>query len=463
MKKIIVVLLLLTIVGTLFTACTQENANEQSDQAIQTVDEQSEIEESISEESDEKIIIRYAARSESGNIQVARDKMFAEFEKQFPNIIVEREELPHADFWVKMPAAIASGDGPDVIELPYLEQGVTFAAKGLLAPLDSFMDGSNGIDRNDLIEEISGFGVYGGDTLLLPIAVMTTGLGYNIDMFDAAGVDYPTEDWTWDDMLNAALRLTLDANGNSAESEDFDPENIVQWGIYTWWWNSDFDLYMWTFGGDWLSEDGKSCNLDSPEVLEALTFYGDLTQKYHVAPYVRELAPAHGHPALMDSKVAMAFVDVGNIKLVDESGINWDIAPVPYKEDVGVRAAFMYGNGIGILADSEKKEAAWELVKFLQSSGMDPVLAEEGYGFPPYSSEYDVLDFSPMVDVLYQMVEDGWVRGIMTSDYQGVIVDPANIFIAGALTKGEYPDYQSLLEQANTACNVALQEAPELP
>jgi len=51
----------------------------------------------------------------------------------------------------------------------------------------------------------------------------------------------------------------------------------------------------------------------------------------------------------------------------------------------------------------------------------------------------------------------------MTSDYQGVIVDPANIFIAGALTKGEYPDYQSLLEQANTACNVALQEAPELP
>lgn len=414
-------------------------------------------------ESSEPVVIRFAARSESGNVQVARDKKIEQFEKENPNIRVEREELPHADFWVKIPAEIASGEGPDVIELPYLEQGVSFAARGLLAPLDSYMDGENGIDRSDLIEDISNFGVYGGDTLLLPIAVMTTGLGYNKDMFDTAGVDYPDVDWTWDDMLAAAKKLTLDSNGNNAESADFNPDDIVQWGIYTWWWNSDFDLYMWTFGGDWLSEDGTECTLNTPEVLEALTFYADLTQKHHVAPYVRELAPAHGHPALMEEQVAMAFVDVGNIILVEESGINWDIAPVPYNAEVGTRAAFLYGNSVGILNDSENKDAAWELVKFLSSSEMDSELVKEGYGFPAFKSQYDVLEFSPKVSVQAQMVEDGWTKAILTADYDGVVVSPANTFIATALTKGEYPDYQALLEQANAECNLALQEAPALP
>jgi len=414
------------------------------------------------EATNEKITIKFAARFESGNVQVNRDRVLEKFAQEHPNITVVREELPHADFWVKIPAEIAAGQGPDVISLPYFEQAVTFAAKGLLEPLDPFIDGSNGVDRKDFYSDIMQYGVYGGNVLVMPQAIMTTGLGYNKDMFNKAGVAFPTDDWTWDDMLAAAKKLTLDSKGRNAEDANFDPNSIVQWGIYTWWWNSDFDLYNWTFGGSWLSADGTKCVLDTPETLAAITFYGDLTQKYHVAPYLRELAPAHGHPALMDKKVAMAFVDIGNIQMVNGSGINWDMAVVPHQKGSDERAAFLYGEGVSIMKDSKNKEAAWELVKALVLSDWDPVLALEGYGFPPTRSVMSKLEFSPKVKVLQSMFEKGWGKAILATDYNGIVIETAKILIEGALRPGPYPDYKKLLEEASVQCNQALSEAPKL-
>jgi len=293
---------------------------------------------------------------------------------------------------------------------------------------------------------------------------MITGLAYNKDMFDAAGVAYPTDEWTWDDMLAAAQKLTLDANGKNAEDPDFDPDAIVQWGIYNWWWNSDFDLYLWTFGGDWMNEDATQCTLDSPQAIEAITFYGDLTQKHHVAPYLRELAPAHGHPAFMENKVAMAFIDIGNIGLVDESGVNWDMSVVPYKKDVGTRVAFMYGEGIAILKGAENKDAAWEFAKFMASE-WDSELAKEGYGFPPLKpamEEMKAMDISPKVKVLMKMYEAGWPRAIRATDYAGIVIEPCNTIMEEVLAKGAKPDYEALMKTANEQCNQALQEAPKL-
>ena len=56
----------------------------------------------------------------------------------------------------------------------------------------------------------------------------------NKDMFDAAGVDYPPvnaeNSWSWDEFVETAKLLTLDAKGNNAASSSFDPNSIVQYG-----------------------------------------------------------------------------------------------------------------------------------------------------------------------------------------------------------------------------------------
>ena len=74
-------------------------------------------------------------------------------------------------------------------------------------------------------------------------------LYYNKDLFDKAGVAYPTNDWTWNDMLAAAKKLTLDTNKDG---------KIDQWGFavnnIVWVWAG----FVWGNGGDILSPDRKS-------------------------------------------------------------------------------------------------------------------------------------------------------------------------------------------------------------
>ncbi len=410
----------------------------------------------------EEVTITFAAVAESGTSLEVRNKALEKFAEEHPNIIVEREELPHADFWVKIPAEIAAGEGPDVILLPYLEQAVTFAAKGALEPLDSFIDGPNGMDRDDWLPEVLKYGVYGGETRVLPVSVMLHGLAYNKDMFDAAEVPYPTDDWTWDDMLAAAKKLTLDANGRNAEDPDFDPENIAQWGIYTWWWNSDFDHYLWTFGGDWLNEDATECTLDSPQAIEAISFYGDLTQEHHVAPYLRELGPAHGHPAFMEEQVAMVLTGANTVPDIDASGVNWDVALVPHDKDTGEVANMMFGDGIAMVKGAENQEAAWEFIKYWAGPENTLALAQAGLGFPPLKSAMDQLEVSPKTAIFQKMLEEGWTRAIRATDYNGIVINPCNTIMEGALSKGAEPDYEALMKTANDECNLALQEAPKL-
>jgi multiple sugar transport system substrate-binding protein len=449
MKKVsvLMVCLLLLAVGSLFSAAQSEEEGAMSEA-----------------EMPEEVTLTFAATSATGNVLEARNRTLGKFSDLFPHITVEREELPHSQFWVKIPVEIAAGNAPDVITLPYLEQAVTFAAKGMLAPLDSYIKGENGLDLANWYPEVLELGAYGGKQMVLPQMMMLTGLGYNKDMFDAAGVSYPTDDWTWNDLLAAAKKLTLDVNGNNAESKQFDDERIEQWGIYTWWWNSDFDLYLWTFGGDWLNAAGTDCLLDSPQAIEAIQFYGELTQKHHVAPYQRELHPAHGHGPMMDKKVAMAFVDIGNINNIDGSGINWDMSVVPYKKDVGKRTAFMFGDGVAVLEKSQNKDAAWNLAKFVASE-WDTELAKTGFGFPPTKAamkEMKLMDLSPKILPLLKMYEAGWTRAIRATDYAGMVIEPCNAIMEGVLAKGANPDYPALMKAAAEQSRMAIMDAPKI-
>ena len=87
-------------------------------------------------------------------------------------------------------------------------------------------------------------------------------LQYNKAMFDAAGIAYPDDTWTWDDLRAAAEALT----GETADGQKVlglvTPPNIERWLPF---------LYQ--AGGSVLSEDWTEVTLDSDEAREALDFY----------------------------------------------------------------------------------------------------------------------------------------------------------------------------------------------
>ncbi len=116
---------------------------------------------------------------------------------------------------------------------------------------------------------------------------------YNKTMFDAAGLEYATDAWTYEDMREAAVQLTLDSAGRNPTDPDFDPENIVQWG-----WNGSL-TFFWqrhlvrAFGADWcLNEDCSLMDFTSPEVVAAASWWASLVQEDRAALH----DPYGGHP-----------------------------------------------------------------------------------------------------------------------------------------------------------------------
>jgi hypothetical protein len=106
-----------------------------------------------------------------------------------------------------------------------------FDSWGDVAPLIE----AEGFDTSDFYGPAVELNQYPDKTVGLPLGLFPSFTFYNKDMFDAAGLDYPTHDfadasWNLDKLRELAMELTLDANGNNATSPDFDPENIVQWG-----------------------------------------------------------------------------------------------------------------------------------------------------------------------------------------------------------------------------------------
>ena len=78
---------------------------------------------------------------------------------------------------------------------------------------------------------------------------------YNKNLFDAAGIAYPTADWTWDDFTEDAKALTLDTNGDG---------KMDQWGTISNGWPPP-QMFIWQAGGDVISPDLATSPIDSPE------------------------------------------------------------------------------------------------------------------------------------------------------------------------------------------------------
>jgi len=141
---------------------------------------------------------------------------------------------------------------------------------------------------DDDISEITSNGMkYDGVTYGIPLDNHGRGLWISKDAFKKAGLDadtveVPTNYEGWVDLFQ---KLTLDANGNNAQSADFDPENVVQWGYAVGEWpRVNFLAALVQNGGSFASEDGKTITVNSEAGVTALQQAVDLVYKYHVSP-----------------------------------------------------------------------------------------------------------------------------------------------------------------------------------
>ncbi|MBZ0123506.1 MAG: extracellular solute-binding protein, partial [Roseovarius sp.] len=235
-----------------------------------------------------------------------------DFQAVYPDIEVELVPYGTGNPHAKILTWIAAGELPNVYmaDSSYLP---LYVESGGMENLRPFIEGEDGFDPYEVFYPgVYENGFYQGEPYLLNKDYSTVAVYANKKLFDAAGIALPEEGWTYDDLLDIAMQLTVDANGNNATSPDFDPDNIVQYGMdqrHDWW--RSFQTVVYSFGSHTISDDGTSFDtyINSEETIAALQWMHDAVHVYHVAPTSEFMAalPSGAMQAFYDGQFAMVF------------------------------------------------------------------------------------------------------------------------------------------------------------
>ncbi len=285
-----------------------------------------------------------------------------QFMAKNPDIKVELVYIP-SDYSQKVQTMIAGGTAPDIMQLA--EDIHSYSSKGQIISLNNYITQ----DKVDLKARygdtggLTGAYSYNGELYAMPDRGGALILFYNKDMFDAAGISYPTKDWTWVEFLDAAQKLTI---------RDGDTVEQYGWAAGGWWpwWMS----FMYMNGGMVLDESGMPV-VNSPENVEAIQFYNDLVYKHKVAPSPEDYANLGTNspdPLFAQGKVAMATTGFWGIGGLKDATFNWDITPLFQNKKP---ATVVFGSGFAITKDCENPDAAWKVIEFLTSEeGQMPIV-----------------------------------------------------------------------------------------
>ena len=300
------------------------------------------------------IVIR-AGTGDGGDGLTPHQQIIQAFEDKNPNIIVQLEPVSGRDYYARLLTELAANAAPDIMQVG--DDAVpSFVSKKAFLPLDDYIK-TNKFDPSIYLPGLLDPGKINGVQYLLPKDYSPVAVFFNKKLFDAAGVAYPKEGWTWDEMLATAQNLTKkDASGK-----------VTQWGIQLpAAWTTGFEYWVAAAGGVLISKDGKtfSGSMDSPEVARAVQFYGDLYNKYQVAPQPADMNSfGGGNSEFASGKAAMmlfgrwpqsGFKTNPNISL----GV---VAPPQDK----VRANVLFWGGFGIASSSKDPATAFSYLSFV--------------------------------------------------------------------------------------------------
>ncbi len=285
------------------------------------------------------------------------------FEKENPDITVEVTTLPYADYGTALQTDLAAGTVSDVFDIEYANYA-QYQANGVLAELPVANPDAY---RQSLLEAYQ----TDGTQYALPSSFSTVVLYYNSDLFDAAGLDYPTADWTWSDEQAAAEKLTDAAAGVWG---DHQPVSFYE-----------FYKVLAQNGGEFLDDSGTKVAFNSPEGIEAAQWL--VGKSGTVRPTIEQGqgTPDFDTNLFKDGKLAMLHTGIWVFGAVADVPFGWDIAVEPGNTE---QASALFSNAVGVSSGSKHPEAAAKFAEFLTSSDtMVQTRLDSGWELPPISDE----------------------------------------------------------------------------
>jgi multiple sugar transport system substrate-binding protein len=283
--------------------------------------------------------------------------MVDKFMAEHPNITIDFEVVGTPDYWTKLGALAAADDLPCVFNMSsgFVDQWIS---DGLLLDIQDYVD-------RDITPDDYFTGVFDvvrdkntGNMHAFPFAFVETVLFYNQDAFDAAGISYPDEGWTWDDFLDAAQKLTVDEDGDGT---------VDQYGFWLYGRYAHVESWVYQNAGRLLNESKTRFEPDANAV-EALGFLDSLIHEHGVAPEPKEMEGVRQQDVFPLGLSAMWVDGAWNINGNRESigdEFNWAIAPVPRGPQAADDTAYGWPDSMSIAATCEHPDEAWEFINFM--------------------------------------------------------------------------------------------------
>lgn len=326
---------------------------------------------------EEEIVLTFTTWGGDEHIKMYED-LLEDFYEENPNIKVNVESIPHADYQQKLSVLAAGNELPDVgwVAERMVPQ---FEKNNILSDITEVVE-SKEFDLEDYIPSTLDLWNNEGKLYGIPFSTPPMIMYYNKSLFEDAGLETPTElalngEWTWDKFEETAKSL----------SEGEGTDRIYGARLFNEWTNfATIPSYTLSYGGEMFNDDMTQFEWNSKQGVDSLDLLNRMMfeDKSHVPP---------GENIDFESgKVGMftfMYSYIANVR--DITDFDWDIAPLP--EGSEGRYPLLGQAGISVFEGSQHPEEAKKLLAFLGSK--KGIQAQSAYFVPARKSVLESDEF----------------------------------------------------------------------
>ena len=327
---------------------------------------------------------------QADDAQTILEGLAAEFEEEHPNVTIDVSPGASSteDLLQKLSASFAGGNYPDI----------SYSFGSWASQLESSnrtLDITEQVAEPDVAwDEFSEAARQtvqptGEKTIGFPAVVDNLSLIYNKTVFDAAGVDHPTEDWTWDDFREAAADLTDPATETYGYAYSVSGSEETTWQFWP---------HLWQEGGSILSEDGTEATFNDEAGVRALTFLQEMAVD-DKSIYLDQTDTKFGQLFAAD-RIGMMTSGPWQLFDLNTAGTEYGVVQLPGRDGDHQTVS---GPDIWALfdhRDANRSYWAYEFTKWLTSAEQDERWNVEYGNLPLRTSEIESEAFQEQVDAL---------------------------------------------------------------
>jgi len=287
------------------------------------------------------------------------------YEAQNPDVKVELVEISSQEYQDKVNIMLSGGDDTDIITVKDIPGYSAMLTRGQIVPLNSYV-AADGLDLSvysGAAEELT----FEGSIYALPFRSDIWILYYNKDLFDAAGVDYPTNDMTWEQFDAIAREMT---SGSGADTV---------YGTHFHTWRSTVELGTVQDGQNTVIATDYNFMKPMYDMVVAMQNDGTIMDYGSL-----KAGQVHYSGVFKNEQVAMLPMGswfIGSLITAKNEGeidFNWGVAKYPHPTGVAAGTTAGTLTSLAINTNSQNKDAAWDFIKFYSGPEGAKVLAATG-------------------------------------------------------------------------------------